>query len=87
MLRSEKQKAIAISCYSMVSSMFASMTNRYNHGPNFSWDTFAESMSIFGRNNILLQMKVKPNERAETQDLAEKLSLMIAANLVDLMNK
>ena len=85
MLNAEKEKDIAICCYSMVCSMFATMSNKYNQGPNFSWDTFAESMGIFSKDNIVERLKVRPSDRVESQALAQSLSYRIANSMVKQM--
>jgi hypothetical protein len=87
MLNSEKEKDIAICCYSMVCSMFATMSNPYNQGPNFSWDTFAESMSIFSRDNILERLPVKPSDKEESKLLAQSLARRIAESMVKQMKE
>lgn len=82
MLSSEKEKDVALCCYAMVCGMFATLSNKYNQGPSFTWDTFAEGMGIFCKDNILQNLKVRKPDMQDTLILAQSIGTRIADSMV-----
>ncbi len=78
---------ITISCYAMVSGLFADMHNPKCRGSKFSWDNFADMAGCHCEANIFVHIPVPDKYKTAVQQNAKILGLTIAQTLVQRMTE